>query len=61
MIRMSRYWDTSSTTWKAQVSVIKLFFLTRILVDTVTGLVWERQFKEISIQFGWEKGSNWDC
>ena len=27
----------------------------------LTGLLWERQFDKILLEYGWEKVSNWDC
>ena len=27
----------------------------------LAGLLWERQFEKILLQYGWEKVSNWDC
>ena len=27
----------------------------------LAGLLWERQFEEILLEYGWEKVSNWEC
>ena len=27
----------------------------------VAGLLWERQFEKVLIQYGWEKVPNWEC
>ena len=27
----------------------------------LAGLLWERQFEKIPLEYGWEKVSNWEC
>ena len=63
-VRMSRYLDTSTTTPKAKIMVRygRPSPLERNLYGhPVVGLLWERQFEKILLNYDWEKVSNWEC
>ena len=41
---------------------IQSFFLNEICkVKLLAGLLWERQFEKVLLEYGWEKVPNWEC
>ena len=38
------------------------FLLSEIFTDNpLAGLLWERQFEKVLLEYGWEKAPNWEC
>ena len=63
---MSRHLDSSTETRNGQnhgpVWKTQSFLLSEICaVILLAGLLWERQFENILLKYGWKKVSNWDC
>ena len=64
-IGMSRHLDSSTTTQMAKMSVqngrLVVPLERNLYGHPPAGLLWERQFEKILLNYGWEKVSIWEC